>query len=410
MNRIKTTSLAIAMALALAALLGVASASASQFRAEEYPTTLNGTAGTKHKLTTAAGGLNCSIVNTTGTLSAASSTVTFTPEFNNCFYQGLKTTPKVNSCKYVFHSTSETAPYTGTMDIACSKEGDAIEFPAIGAPHFLKIPAQTGLAVELANTGTRSRNRTITVTLNATGVKYTGTYQDAGWHEDGVMTGSSILKGYNGAAEHAVGTYVANQQVESLPLFEGEQYSAVVDTGVKSVKLGLPAVGAGNFTCTSFNANGKFDAPGSLALSILQWNGCYFGVGFNINKNHCGLTLNPTVSEKPFAWSSLDITCPTGSELTFAIPFCQVSIPPQTNRNSVKFENIGSGTSRDIKMTFQISNLKYKATGCNTPGTYEDGTLFGEFTLDGYQNMGSEIIEGSYLRYKTLTSQGIWVE
>lgn len=45
---------------------------------------------------------------------------------------GYKSTMKMNSCNYVFHVANVGPPYSGSTDIACSKEGDAIEAVVTG--------------------------------------------------------------------------------------------------------------------------------------------------------------------------------------------------------------------------------------------------------------------------------------
>jgi hypothetical protein len=414
-KRFKTVGLAIAMALTLTALLGVTSASASQFRAEEYPTSFNGAQGVQQKLTTGSGFVaKCSTATTSGTSSAASSALTLTPAFSGCKYGGLDATTSVNSCKYALHSTNEAAPYTGTIDIACSTEGDGIEFKVAGAC-TVKFLAQNSLGVSLANTGSSGSNRSITVTFNVSGLKYTetgGSCPTPGTHEDGTITGTSVLLGSNDAG--AVGVYVANQQVEPPPfVFAGEEYPTTVNTAPQqTMHFTFPGGPFGGFNCTGFEGNGKLDVAGYLAMNILRWDGCYLGGGFTVNRNHCGLAFKATSSKS----GSMSVTCPAGSEITFTALGCPVSIPPQTNRTAMEFENVGSGTTREVIAKFQVGNLKFTAgtgsgLGCSEPGPHEGGTIVGELRIQGYHYVGSAIGEGNYIKYLTTGGrQGIWVQ
>jgi hypothetical protein len=386
---IKTLGLAALMALALTALLGTASASASQFRAEEYPVALNGTQITQQKLKTAGSSLFCNPTTMSGSLPAASNTITLTPEFKACSYYGLQATATVNSCKYVFTSTNEAAPFTGTMDIACSN-GDKIEFQSPFLGCTVKIPAQSGLNATLANDDilTRSRNRKITATLNATGVKYEDScFEGTGMHEDGTLTGSTALRGYNNAAAHAVGVYLGSAQVDAPPLFNDEAIGGTIASSpVKTVKL---FVDGHTMECANFSLSGSMPAfaDQKLDLSVSDWRCSYLGE-FAVKANGCSLGLRATTSEGTSVWGLLDVNCPTGKAFTFTNLGCNYSIPAQTNRSQMNYENAGTGTSRTVTAAFGIVGLKYTKE-CGGTTTFEDGVLTGAVKLAGALSGGS---------------------
>jgi hypothetical protein len=384
-KRIKILGLAVVAAMALSAVAGAASASATQFRAEEYPTTVNGTQTSIQKLTKPGGNsFSCSTVNTTGTLSAAAKTVTVTPEMKSCTYAGLNATVNPNSCKYVLTSTNEAAPFTGTLDISCSKGGDSIE--VLGAAGcFLKIPAQSGLAASLANddSSIKSRNRKVTVSLNATGVKYEGNcFSDVGLHSDGTLTGTSVIKGYNTPAAHAVGVYLANEQVNSPPLFSNEGVGGtIVSEPVTTMHI---QVNGQTASCTNFALSGGMPAFGDekLDLNVSAWSGCYYGGEFAVNPNGCSMRLRATTGEGTSIWGVLDVNCPAGKAFTFTSLGCSYSIPAQTNRSQMNYANAGAGASRTVTATFGVSGLKY-TKNCGSTSTFEDGSLTGAVKLKG---------------------------
>lgn len=418
MKRIKTTGLTVALALALTALLGAASASASQFRAEEYPTTASATQGGTHTITVPQAKAKCETATASGTMSEASSALTLTPAYQKCVFMGVSATVSANSCNYVFHSTNETVPYTGSVDIACAKEGEAIEVKT--SLCTLKLPAQTSLgAVELADSSKHGSNRTITATLNVTGLKYTevGTYcPESGTHENGAYAGSYVVKGVNEKTEHAVGVYVDNHVVESPPLFEAEKYAAVVNGVQGGMGFNFPTAsgGQGGFNCNAFAGNGKMTAAsGELIENLAKWSGCYFGGEFKVSRNGCSLAFHATTGE---AFGSMGIACPEGAQITFTTPFlaCKVSIPPQSGLNSFEIVNSGTGTARAMEAKISVSGIKYKTeSGLCTHGTYEDGSMAGAWSLKGYVLSGEVEIndEGTHrIEYKTGEPQGIWVE
>lgn len=397
MRRIRHVGFAVLAAMALTALLGVGTASATQFRAEEYPTTLNGKQTTTYKMKTQmGGGLACASVKTNGSLSAASSSVTLTPELKGCVWAGIAAMPIVNSCNFVFnvvHGENELMPYAGTMDIGCSKVGDAIEFKS-GTGCVIRIPPQKGFALELANSplSVRNRNRNITVSLNAANVKYEGIggpeacYTDAGAHESGPLTGTSVIKGYNTPAAHAVGVYLSNHQVESPPLLSDEGAGVGVTSSEASMQMAFSGIGV-SFICSSFQlAAPSFQgATDNLKMSVSKWQGCYWGGGFSVSPNGCILGLQATTSENEDAWGVLDIECPSGASIKFTAGggACSVSIPTQANRAKLTFDTVGTGKERKVATGVSVSGLSYSASGVlsSCKGTHENGSLSSNFNL-----------------------------
>ena len=425
MKQIKTVGLTIAMVLALTALLGATSASASQFRAEEYPTSLTGAQSGTHKFTLSKLlSLSCDTATLSGAVSEASSAVTLTPAYSQCKTLYGPSTVVVNSCKYVFHSTNEAAPYTGTMDIACSKEGDAIEVNTPGGACLIKYPAQASRGtVEFANTGKKSRSRTITATLKVTGLKFTesGIFcQESGTHETGTYTGTSVIKGLNEKAGHAVGVYLANEQVESLPMFEGEEYPLVTQEEQTGTPFHVSLNGGSiAFECATMNGTSttstKFGASTTeFTQSVQNWKGCHLGGEFNVSMNGCYFTLHVLTSETPAADGSLGVGCPKGAEIRFKVPLyeCEVKIPAQSGLSSLHFENTGTGASRAITVKVGATGMKYTETGSFCPksgGTYENGILSGNWTLRGYHVAGEQTVEGEHLLIPG-AQKGIWIE
>ncbi len=388
MNRIKTVGLAIAMALTLTVLLGTASASASQFRAEEYSATLKSTQKVVHKLKTAAGTFECGTVNVvsgSSFLPSASKTLNVAPEFSKCTYLGLGVTVTTNLCYYSLTSTNEAEPFTGSMDIVCPIK--PIEVKLLAAECTLKIPGQTGLGVTFANTGTRSRNRTVSFTLNATGVKYEGNcFADTGLHEDGKLTGTTEVSGATSSGSHKIGLYLANQEVASPPVFNNEGIGGTLSTEGSSARLSFPGESK---ECGTFELSGTQGvATDKLGLGISKWKCQWLGT-FTVNPNGCSFELQPTTSEvdselEHHIWGIASIKCPSGASLTFSEGgTCTYSIPGQT-LPSATYRNLGAGATRSVEANIASSALTYtKSAGCAKPGTFSDGGLTAKFTVKG---------------------------
>lgn len=187
------------MALALTAMLGASSASAAQFKAEEYPVSFNGSAATTQIISTNTGKMKCLQGTFLGSEAAASSSLALAPGYGSCAFAGLQMGFNSNGCKFVLTSTNGTPPFVGTLGVSCSSETGAmmISTPAFGCT--VSIPVQSGLsAVEFENTGTGT-GRSITAVLNVSGLSYTESSKcfSPGAHTNGTYTGSISIPGLN---------------------------------------------------------------------------------------------------------------------------------------------------------------------------------------------------------------------
>jgi hypothetical protein len=405
---VKTTkrmSSAVFMAVAITALLGAASASASQFRAETYPATISGAQVTIQKMTTGVGGTaKCSTATVSGSLSAASGALTLTPVYAGCKVYGVSATVNVNSCGYTLHSTNEAPPFVGTVDIACTKSGDAIEINPTGLECQLKLPAQTGLAkVEYENTGF-NKARAIQVTYNVTSLRYTETgvgCPTPGEHSDGTWQGSSKLEALTGVEGSRQGLYLANEQIAAGPtLLRAENYPAFVGSNSNSSTLlktnNYPIKGTFALEYASLST-----ASNELAieprLSGFRW----YGILVTFNNNGCYFVMH-FASE---ASGTLDLKCPVGSAITMTPPgsTCQLQIPAQSGLGDVSFQNVGTGTSRTVQVSLDLHGFEYSETGgsCSPEGTFENGALSSVVTLQGFDSVAER---------RGTRQEGIWLE
>lgn len=295
MKNIKSASLAAATALALTALLGVASASASQFRAEAYPATVTGSQGKVHEITVSTGVIKCATATVAGTLPGASSTATLTPAFTSCKAFGVKATSAVNSCSYVLQSTNESAPFSGTVGISCSKSGDAIEFSPTGMACQVTIPAQSGVgSVEFENTGL-NKKRAIALSLNVSSLQYTETGAacgSPGAHSNGAWTGTSTLEGQTEPEGPRQGLYLAKEQIAASPtLLRVEHFPAFVKGAQASALL----------STYTFPIKGQLSLEGSMSTAsgevtlLPSFSGfTWAGVGVTVKTNGCYFVLHVT--------------------------------------------------------------------------------------------------------------------
>jgi hypothetical protein len=186
-----------------------------QLEAEAYPATLKGT-GLK-TFTTKSGPIECEEASLSGTASQATTQQALAATYNKCKAFGLTATVTMNSCHYNLGVKDEGPPYKGSWDVACEKEGEAIEFKALTSKGVLvctaKVFPQAGLeGVSLANTGEGSK-RAISLEAEVKGVKYEMSGSTCGGtatYTDGVFKGSTTLSGTNEKAVQ-IGVYLGGK-------------------------------------------------------------------------------------------------------------------------------------------------------------------------------------------------------
>ncbi|HWT31261.1 MAG TPA: hypothetical protein VN240_09590 [Propylenella sp.] len=120
MTRIfKMLGLSLAAAFATAAVAANA-ASAMNFTAAKYPTTLTGSQTSSHVFQIGSLKVTCATEKTTGVLTASSETVSLSPAYEGCESSGLKAEVQPNGCSYLIYAPPAESE-EGSLDIACPK-------------------------------------------------------------------------------------------------------------------------------------------------------------------------------------------------------------------------------------------------------------------------------------------------
>jgi hypothetical protein len=396
---IKTIGLACIAMLALAVSLGASSASASQFRGEEYPVAFKGEQGLGGELVIKGkkgGTLSCYKGVLSGSASTASSTLNLVPSYSECeLTGGIATTVTLNGCYYVLHSTNESAPFAGSVDIACAKEGAAIE--AVAGSCKLTIPAQSSLGtVEFSNTG-KGRARAIVASFNLSGLK--GTYgsgcysQTIGTFENGTLKETSTLKGSNDKETYALGVYLANEQIDEPPLLRAETYPVTMKGEAKSPSFSF---NLGKFECTASNLWGWSGAATAQMPVTPEFTGCNLaGTTFVVQNNGCEFALTLAAGGPPNI-GGMKLTCP-GTPMTFLWGACVIRVGSQEWPGSVEIKNTGTGKARGVEWHASLTGVKYEQSSCpSSNGSFTNGQLNAVWQLTGFG-------EGKQ-------QQGLWVE
>lgn len=230
----KAFGLALIAVLAMSAVTASTAQALPQFTADEYTTHLIGTpvAGEEFTINLAEGGKITCNKTLTGTLAKPSSTLTYTPTFEECEgHSGAATVPvtiTMGGCDNLLHMTKKLGPdqYTADVDFVCP-EGKDIEihvYPEGTTPAEHKeenetcrytIKPQNNLAtVEIINDTKAVPKKDFTMKTKVTGIEYTRVLGDA--RSCGPIGGaasfggSTTVKGRNTAGE-AVGIEVTGE-------------------------------------------------------------------------------------------------------------------------------------------------------------------------------------------------------
>jgi len=99
---------------------------------------------------------------------------------------------------------------------------------------------------------------------------------------------------------------------------------------------------------------------------------------------------------------TVDIVCPAGKEITITanlIPNkCIIHIPPQTGLGTATYSNVGTGTTRELRVEAKLTNIKYSHTrplgevglGACTAGVGTTGSYTGKAIVTGEKDNGTE--------------------
>ena len=133
----KALGIAVIAALAMSAVVASA-ASADNFTAASYPAEGSGGQTTTHEFTVQGSAVKCAEAKFTGTLAAANTYMTVSPEYKKCQAFGfLEATVSMNGCTYKFDAGTGG---TGSVEVVCPS-GQTIT--VVAATCTVHIPPQT---------------------------------------------------------------------------------------------------------------------------------------------------------------------------------------------------------------------------------------------------------------------------
>jgi len=151
----------------------------------------------------------------------------------------------------------------------------------------------------------------------------------------------------------------------------------------------------GELKCTNVTYAGSV-GPSSITVTP-TYSGCTtVGLSAAVDMNGCTYRFNITGGTSTGA--SLDIVCTGTNEITITAPAvgtkkCIKHIPAQTDLTTITGTNIGSGTTKEVTLDINISNMKYSQTAgtsetgnCATADNTTGGTYTETSTFKGSNN------------------------
>jgi hypothetical protein len=382
---IKTLGIAVLAALALTAVVGVASASATEFHSESESTTWKGArTGANHVLKLGNESFSCKNVSFSGTTVLQNSKqFTVTPELTGCTWgAGFAGTWVMHSCKFLVHSGPSSAePLVGWIDIVgCEK---AMDFNSTNC--HLEIGNQKNIGtLEYQNASTEGF-KTVTMVANFSGITYTrnpavGCFNGGpGTFTDGTYTGEWTVKGFA-----KTGTQTNVSVTPSGPgTFLAEEAPATITgkrTPAKASVFYLPGIGPISVSCNEQTLSGTMAAvsQGTIALTPTYGKCSFVGQLFPMNMGGCSYVLHASKG----AFDIVGATC-ASSPITIVLANCTATIGPQSGLPGLSYSNEGSGTLRNVVQAGEAVGLKYTTSGkgCTATGTFTDGAYNGADTF-----------------------------
>lgn len=151
----------------------------------------------------------------------------------------------------------------------------------------------------------------------------------------------------------------------------------------------------GTVKCTVTTFKGTVNSTSTTTASVTPtYSGCTaFGFPADIEVNGCEYLLHVGAATT----GTVDVVCPVGKEITVVAttsatnptPKCIVHIKAQSGLGTVTYSNVGTGTTREVLVSVNVSGIHYTHTpgsglgACPTEGTSTTGTYTGSVLVTG---------------------------
>jgi len=179
----------------------------------------------------------------------------------------------------------------------------------------------------------------------------------------------------------------------SADVITSESAAATTLTG-KQGGTDVIKVDGGELKCATVTYLGSFSSGASAVTLTPTYSNCTFaGVTSTVDMNTCAYRVN--VNAGLGTGGVVDIQCTNTNEITITSPStgtkkCIIHIPGQNGLANVTGTNIGSGTTKELTLDINITNIKYSQTtgtaetgNCATADSTTNGTWEGDATFTG---------------------------
>jgi len=201
-------------------------------------------------------------------------------------------------------------------------------------------------------------------------------------------------------------TAVAASAAQAAPEFHVESASSATPATITGEQVGTQkfTTNAGTVECSTATFKGSTTVTTTTTQSLLpSYSGCK-AFGFltsTVTPNGCEYKFHLTAGGVSPYPATVDVVCPSGKviEVTTAFTSCKITVGSQNGLSGVSITNEGSKTTRDLKVSLEVTGVTYTQTGANCAGgegTFSNGVLHGAATVKA--DVGS-----------TSTQQGLFV-
>ncbi|HWM55695.1 MAG TPA: hypothetical protein VNO20_09935 [Solirubrobacterales bacterium] len=389
MKRIRHLGLAAVMALAFTVLVGVGSASAAGFAADEYPATIMTKETASTTILFEAKQATCSLNFGDATLKGPGGSISPVKTYDSSCTMGPlgSATLEMKGCTFTFRPA---APGTGKLDLGPAGCGPVVLNGA--SCDWLFSPA-SDLSATYGNVE-KEGHSTVQVTPDAD-LQYTPSPKNL---TCGTTGGTATLSGiWSLVAVNKGGAYT-DLFVKSFGpffnkgLFEAEAYPLAVSGGQDAA--GLHALHLGNRTieCSNIEFNGNLTGATTALAVDATYAGCktkpVLGISQSVNMrmNGCSYVFNGA--------GTLDLVCAEAGEAievelsNGSKTVCTHRIAPQKGVGSVGYSSVGDAIKPGVQIALALEGIKSTADKSalicgpseSTNGTYSGSTTLYELT------------------------------
>jgi hypothetical protein len=188
------------------------------------------------------------------------------------------------------------------------------------------------------------------------------------------------------ASSLLISTAAAQVEVESSPVS--------VTFSSNTMQKFAPTAGGTAVECTTVH-NDTTDWFGGWVYehTTPTYFGCenFLGAATSFSTNGCGYWYNLA---KGSTKGTTDIECPAGKSMEIKVgSICTYTIGTQTGLGSVSFSNVGSGSTREIALSTNVTGLTSTRTTNDffCPAAGSTGTFTGNLTMTGESAGGNHI-------------------